>query len=449
MIQFLLLTAMLMTSSLGVDIDKHIVIVSGSNPVKANTLRGNLSVLILNGMTGELDLQLEMDAGVKANWNAITQDRTLLVGANSITIKGQNGTVRTYAVNSFLSKLNSVEVEVSLLSEASVGSQGTSSLVIHPSKRWIVTANYRGGSVSVLPLDSAGRVSPAVTVIKHEGTGTIAPVNMSRPHDVAIMDGKYVFIPDLGLDAVFIYELDTVTGDLTPNSEQPRISLPPGSGPRHINFHPQLPVAYLINERSYTIVTFTYTKSSGTLEFLQVLSTVPANVSTESGNADISWRAAEIAVHPSGNFVYGTTRGHNSIACYKVVDGGKLLLVDIKMTSGNWPRGFEVSTDGKWAIVCNEREKQLEVFKIESTTGILTSVYLLNNLNTGPNNVLIFPAPGPDSNSVPNSDSVLDSMVTSDHTHSNSILDSMATSVHINGIVICVFLPFLLLVLLN
>ncbi len=175
--------------------------------------------------------------------------------------------------------------------------------------------------------------------------------------------GKYAFAPDLGIDKVMIYKVDAAKAKLTPNGFA---ALKPGAGPRHFAFHPTYDFAYVINELNSTMTAFRYNKSKGALTELQTLSTLPKGYKQTSYCADVH-------VHPSGKFLYGSNRGHNSIVIYSIDDKtGKLTLIGHESTRGNWPRNFGIDPTGQFLLVGNQNSNSIATFKIDEQTGKLS-----------------------------------------------------------------------------
>ncbi len=232
----------------------------------------------------------------------------------------------------------------------------------------VVVANYSSGTVSVYPVEEDGRLGEASQVIAHEGKS----VNLKRqegPHaHSATIDptNRFVFVADLGLDRLMAYALDPERAALTPLPEL-TVSVAPGAGPRHFAFHPTGPFAYLINELGNTIVAYSYDGGAGRLEELQTMSTLPEGFAGTSHCADIH-------VSPSGRFVYGSNRGHDSLAIYAVDQGtGLLSFVAHTPTGGGNPRGFCIHPSGRWIWVGNQDTDTIVTFAVDEASGTLTA----------------------------------------------------------------------------
>lgn len=234
---------------------------------------------------------------------------------------------------------------------------------LDPEQRWLAVANYCGASVTLYMLEPGGKPSDAVVRLRHSGSGP-NPDRQEAPHPHAAVydprDGRYLFVPDLGLDQVMIYEKG---GDGTDWTSRGAASLAPGDGPRHFVFHPDGRSAYLANELSSSVTRFVYPEP-GKLERRETLSTLPAEYRGES-------TCAEIIVSPDGRFVYVSNRGHDSIAVF-AVDGstGELSAAGHVSTRGRTPRNFAMTPDGKWLLAANQETNNIVLFRVEPQTGL-------------------------------------------------------------------------------
>jgi 6-phosphogluconolactonase len=233
--------------------------------------------------------------------------------------------------------------------------------------RCVLVANY-GGPIGVVafPIRADGGVAPASSSATHQGSGPMT-ARQERPHaHCAVPDtaNRYVFVPDLGIDKVMSYKFDSATGQLTANTPD-GVSLLPGGGPRHFVFHPNGKFAYVIQELSSTITALAYDAANGSLQVLQTISTLPPNYAGESS-------CAALQIHPTGKFLYGSNRGHNSIAAF-AVDGqtGKLTPVGHQSTHGDTPRDFAIDPTGTYLLAANQDSHTVVSFKIDAATGNL------------------------------------------------------------------------------
>jgi 6-phosphogluconolactonase len=256
--------------------------------------------------------------------------------------------------------------KLTLLNQRTSGGPSACYVSIDSAGRWVLVANYSGGNLSVLPIGADGRLGVASAFVQHAGP-TGDPAQKPRPHAHCIdLDAanRFAFVCDLGLDKVFVYHFNAAAGKLLPN-DPPAVAVAPKAGPRHLAFVPMGQFAYVINELGSTITAFRYDASAGRLAETQTIPTLPPDFKAENATA-------EIAVHPSGRFLYGSNRGHDSIAMFAIdAKTGKLSLLGWQPTLGKEPRHFALDPTGKWMIVANQNSDSLVVFRIDEQTGRL------------------------------------------------------------------------------
>lgn len=255
--------------------------------------------------------------------------------------------------------------KLTLINQESSGGAGPCHVSVSPDGKVVAAANYGGGSVCSLTVGKDGKLSPA-SFIQHEGKG--ATSRQTAPHGHSInfsADGKYAFAADLGIDKILQYKVGP-DGKLTPN-DPPAAVIHAGAGPRHFAFHPSGKWAFVINELDMTLTPLKYDAEKGTLTPLDPVSTVPPGT---TGN---NLSTAEVQVHPSGKFVYGSNRGHNTIAVYQFDEQtGKLKLVQNQGEGIDTPRNFAVDPTGAYVLVANQATDNVIVFKVNQDTGELT-----------------------------------------------------------------------------
>ncbi len=240
-------------------------------------------------------------------------------------------------------------------------------LDVNDTGKTVVVANYSSGSVASLPVKKDGSIEKATSFIQHEGSS----VNQSRQqgpkaHSIVFSpDNRFVLAADLGIDKIMCYSFDAATGKLSPNEAYPFTPLAPGSGPRHLIFHLNGKRVYVINELLNTVTFFDYKTDSGQLTERQTIPTLPADFAGTSHTADLK-------ITPDGRFLYGTNRGHDSIACYRIGDDGMLELLSIEPSLGKGPQNLLITPDGGWLICANMPGNNVAVFQINSKTGALT-----------------------------------------------------------------------------
>jgi 6-phosphogluconolactonase len=233
--------------------------------------------------------------------------------------------------------------------------------------KYVLVANFSSGSIAVLPIRKDGGLEEASDVVQHEGA-SVDPVRQNGPHAHSITlddSNRYAYVPDLGLDRLMIYHFDERVGKLSPH-DQPWLETRPGAGPRHFVFHPGSRFAYLINELDSTIVALAVDKKRGTVEAIQTVPTLPESFQGHSTCADLH-------VHPSGRFLYGSNRGHDSIVTYRIdADSGKLSYLAHEATGGKTPRNFLIDPEGKFLYAANQDTDNVVSFCIDQQSGRLT-----------------------------------------------------------------------------
>ncbi|HKB38992.1 MAG TPA: lactonase family protein [Gemmataceae bacterium] len=274
----------------------------------------------------------------------------------------KGGAVSAFALDADTGKLK-------LLNQQSSRGAGPCHVVVDRAGKNVLVANYGGGSVACLPIGEDGKLGEASSFVQHKGKGT-DPRRQEGPHGHSInLDAAnhFAFAADLGLDKVLVYRFDADKGTLTPN-DPPSASVAPASGPRHFAFHPDGRHAYVINEMASTVTAFDYDAEKGTLKATQTISTLPKGFKGDTSTA-------EVVVHPSGKFLYGSNRGHDSIAIFRVdADSGKLTAAGHQKETIKVPRNFAVEPTGKYLLVGNQEGNTISVFRIDQKTGGLSLV---------------------------------------------------------------------------
>jgi 6-phosphogluconolactonase len=234
------------------------------------------------------------------------------------------------------------------------------------SGRVALIANYVGGNVALLPIEPDGSLAPAADVEQHKGTGPNA-ARQKAPHAHCIVtdpSNRFVLAADLGADRVFVYRLDLERKSLT-HVEGGDAIMRSGAGPRHIAFHPTLPLAFVANELDSTVTTLRFDAERGKLTPLDTRTTLPAGWTGTNYPADIH-------VASSGRTLYASNRGHNSLAVFSVAASGALALEQVISTDGDWPRNFSLDPTEQWLLVANQRSNSIVVFARDKETGRLT-----------------------------------------------------------------------------
>jgi 6-phosphogluconolactonase len=312
-----------------------------------------------NGTLRQIGLAAETPS---PSFLAIHPNKQFLYAVNEVDNFGgkKAGSVTGFRIDPQSGKLTQIN-------SATSGGSGPCHLTVDKNGKFVLLANYGGGSVEVLPINENGELGDPTAFIQHTGSSANQQ-RQGEPHAHSInldAQNRFAVAADLGLDKLLIYQFDE-RGRLSPN-DPPFASLAPGSGPRHFAFHPDGRHAYVINELSSTATAFAYNADRGTLTELQTLSTLPDG--PVPGNS-----TAEIQVHPSGKFVYGSNRGHNSIVVFSVDKDGKLKHIENESTRGKIPRNFGIDPTGKYLIAANQESGSLAVFQINAQTGALDPI---------------------------------------------------------------------------
>jgi len=272
------------------------------------------------------------------------------------------GALRAFSIDAKTGKL-------AFLNEVSSRGSGPCHLSLDKTNKNLLVANYDGGSIAVLPVEADGRLKEASAFVQHQGTGPNKE-RQEAPHAHCIRtspDNKFVLVADLGLDEVLVYKFDPAGGTVTPN-DPPFGKTPPGAGPRHFAFAPNGRFVYVINEIQCTLTTFAYNPSRGALKALQTVSTVPKDRTITKDDS-----TAEVEVHPSGRFVYGSNRGPDSIAVFSIdPKTATLNPIEFVPTQGKTPRHFTLDPTASFLLAENQDSDTIVVFRVDQKTGRLT-----------------------------------------------------------------------------
>jgi 6-phosphogluconolactonase len=257
--------------------------------------------------------------------------------------------------------------QAKLLNRAATGGKNGVREAVDPLGKFLVVANYASGNVAVLAIAPDGSLKDQHQVVQLPGEPGPHKVEQtsSHPHDIVFdPSGRFVLVPDKGLDRVFVFRFDSVTGHLTP-TEQGSVKSRPGAGSRHLAFHPKLPIVWVLNELDSTIATYRFDPQHGALAALQVMSTLPTDF-TGYGTT------AEIAVSPDGRFIYGSNRGHDSITIFAINPEGLLSVVGWQPTQGSTPRFIGLDPAGHFLYAANEQSDTVVTFRVDGSSGKLT-----------------------------------------------------------------------------
>jgi len=311
-------------------------------------------IVHMDRSSGELRLAGSASAGANPSFLAIHPNGRVLYAVN----EGEKGTVSAFAIAG--------AGALTRLGVQSSEGAGPCYVSVDRGGGVVLVANYDGGSVALLPIQTDGSLAPAMSVVHHQGSGPIAD-RQSAPHAhciVADPDNHFALAADLGADRVFVYRLDLV-GKSLHHIEGGDAVMRPGAGPRHIAFHPTLALVYVANELDSTVATLRFDKARGTLTMIDKRSTLPSGWKGENFPADIH-------ISRSGRALYVSNRGHNSIAVFSAAATGALTLDQVVSTDGDWPRNFSLDPSGRWLLAANQKSNSIVVFSRDQRSGRLT-----------------------------------------------------------------------------
>jgi len=313
--------------------------------------------------TGKLDSIGVAAETTDPSFLAVHPSGKFLYAVNEVSeFEGEkSGAVSAFSIDRETGKL-------ALLNQVSSRGAGPCHISLDKTGKYVFVANYDGGSVAAFPVLDDRRLGKASAFVQHHGSS----VNKERqegPHAHYIQvseDNRYAFVVDLGLDEVLAYRFDGRTGALTPN-DPPFVKIKPGSGPRHLVFSPDRKFVYVVNELGSTVTALSYRAERGAFREIGTVSTLPRDFSGENDTA-------EIAVDPTGKFLYASNRGHDSIAGF-ALDSAKGTLTPTAhvSTGGKTPRNFAIDPTGEYLLAANQNSDSIIVFRIDPKTGGLTA----------------------------------------------------------------------------
>lgn len=365
-------------------------------PTQVDLPPGNgrgIHIFRVDRQTGGLTAAGTYDLGTSPSCLAVNRAADRLYSANETDRVGETkeGTVSAFSIDAATGALT-------LLNTVRSGGAGPTYVALHPTGRYLLTANYFGGSISVLPVLADGRLGEAVDVKQDEGAvgptratsvqpGSFAFSGHDRTHAHQILAdaaGRFVLHVDLGQDRIYVWKFDIESGKLSPAS-QPWVQLPAGDGPRHVHFHPNGRWLYSIQEEGSTIVLFDYDSASGLLTARQTVPSLPP------GYAGSNF-CSEILVSADGRFVYGGNRLHDSIGIFAAGADGRLTQVGNEWTRGNYPRSFTFDPAGGFLYCCNQRADNVTIFRVNRASGQLE--FTGRYVPVGNPSIVVFCEPG-------------------------------------------------------
>lgn len=289
---------------------------------------------------------------------AVSPDKTRLY---AICQQGKEPSVAAYEVKS--------DGSLNLLNTTPTGDGGAAHISVHPSNRFLMTAQYGSGSVAVYQIEKNGRVGKRSQLLKHEGGSGVAGKRQEKPHPHWTgysPDGKFAFVPDLGLDQVVIYKVNGAKASLSKHGVAQSI---PGGGPRHMRFSIDGEFIYLLNELELSVTTFKYNAAEGSAKQL----TTTRALNRETKAKELFNSSSEIIVHPNGRFVYSANRGNDSVTVYNAnPKTGKLVVKEVQPIRGAWPRNINMDASGRWLLAAGADSNTISVFEIDQQNGELT-----------------------------------------------------------------------------
>ena len=324
---------------------------------------GAIHAYHMNPNTGQLTLAHKTTDVEHPFFIAISPDNRFLY---SIHAPGQFGGEQYEQVASYALKGRTGSLR--LLNRQSAMGSAACYLDVDSTGQTVLLANYTTGSIASFAVQTDGSISKATTFVQHNGS-SINETRQEGPHAHSIVvspDNRFVYVADLGLDQILGYRLNDSGAQLIP-ATQPFVRTIPGAGPRHLTFHPNKQHMYVINELANSITAFDYNSNNGLLIERQTLSTLPDDFEGTSHCADLK-------ITPDGQFLYGTNRGHDSIATYRLDDKGAMTLLRIETSLGSSPQNLAITRDGKYLICANMGGNNVIVFDIDSVTGKITPV---------------------------------------------------------------------------
>lgn len=323
---------------------------------------GAIHAFTLDSETGALK-PLHRTAGVEHPFfTAVSRDQKFLyaIHAKSFGSKAAEE-VAAYALEGRTGRMK-------LLNRQSTRGSASCYLDVDATGRTVLVANYTTGNVGSLPVREDGSLGEMVSFFQHAGSSVDLPRQKGpNAHSFVVSpDNRFAFATDLGIDQILSYRLDAATAKLTPN-EPAFAKAPPGAGPRHLIFHPNGKYVYVINELKNSVTVFEYAAVAGTLTERQTIPTLPADFKGKSYCADLK-------ITRDGRLLYGTNRGHDSIAAYRVGDDGRLTLLGIEPSLGKGPQNLAFAVNDKFLLCANMPGKNVVVFRVDPQTGGLKAV---------------------------------------------------------------------------
>ncbi len=285
------------------------------------------------------------------------------------------------SVTSF--RVNPDDFTLELVNQQSSQGSGNCHVQTSPDGKYLFAANYSSGHATALPVEGDGQLKPATSVVRGEGSGPVKSRQKSPHAHMVMMDpaGKFLLVPDLGTDKVMNYAFDNESGELSPNPNQAFLAMEPGSGPRHLAFHPSGEFVYILSEMAATVTACAFDENSGVLTVINKASIVEEGF---AGNK----QSAAVRVHPNGKYVYASNRDDvSNLAVFKTEENGGITQIQLVDEIPYWPRDFNISPDGKFLLVAGARSNEIELYTINQESGLLEATGVKTSL-PGPTCIL-------------------------------------------------------------
>lgn len=320
-------------------------------------------LLELNPDDGRLENKEVFTGIVNPSYLVISQSKKFLYAVNELKeYEGQaSGSVSAF-------KISEVDGAITLINRQPTNGTDPCHVILSPEGKHLFVSNYMSGSIAVYPILEDGSIGGMCQFFQHVGS-SVNTARQSGPHAHALVfspDGRFAFVPDLGIDRLMIYQITGGEEPLKP-AAVPYYQTRPGAGPRHCEFSQDGQYCYLINELNSTISVLAYDSSNGCFSEVQVASSLPESLSIP-GNT-----CADIHLTPDGGYLYGSNRGHNSLVVYRVEkESGKLIYIDCQPCGGEIPRNFAIDPSGHYLLCANQDSDNIVTFGIDESTGLLT-----------------------------------------------------------------------------
>jgi 6-phosphogluconolactonase len=323
----------------------------------ASTSKG-IYVYQFDATTGAVKWLNNTDSAANPSFLTIAPDGKHVYAVNEVS-RQQAGYVAAYSFDTATAKLT-------LINKQSSGSENPCHISITKDGKWLVAANYSGGTLASFPVNANGSIAPFAQHIIHTGK-SIDTIRQDRPHVHSVFfspDEKYLLTPDLGTDQISVYQFRAKSTQPLRAANPAYFSTQPGSGPRHLCFAPNGKKVYVLTEMGGFVSVFDY--KNGATKFVQQIATHPSIYKGQPGSADIH-------ISPDGKFLYASNRGkENNIAIFSIAPDGLLSSIGYESTRGEGPRNFNIDPTGNFLVVANQKTDTIEVFKINKHSGLLT-----------------------------------------------------------------------------